>query len=288
MAVSYLNEGATSFAAANWSDGVGFAAASTNVINYPGTQSITGALDQSAVSIESLDTYPPFAGNIGAAGNPLIIDVDGTIYSEANQVSRVRLLQSGGRAYLNFGGGNTLCHILVVGGGVECFHVAGILNFLSVEGGGRYVGNQTVTYGDTGRIDLNGGTSFIDLHASDLCPSINVNAGYHIIRRGGVAATGRLTVNGGTVLLDSLGVAWPEVYVEGGTLIWQSSGAPDTNAGDVTLRGGTVDFSNLNRALTLTSARIYGGVNIKGKDHKLLTLTTPLYQGGGGSGLGHP
>ncbi len=282
MAIAYHN-GTSSFAAANWSDTTGFAAAAQLVVNKAVGVTITGGLNQSAVSIEYLDVRPSFYGFIGAAGDPLICDVDGTSYDAATRVSRINYNAGGGKMYFNAGGGNTLAHIIECRGAGEFFFVAGILNQLVVTDGGRFVGNQTVTYSDTGTLNLGNGTSYIDTHASDLIGAINVTGGNHTIKRGGVATTGRLTVSGGTVTLDCDGGAWPEIHVHGGRLNVISIGAPDTNAGDVTIDGGIVDFTKLNRAVTLTSAIIAPGATLLGANTSLLTFTTPILLGGGGT-----
>ena len=69
MAIAYLNEGAVSLAAANWSDATGFANNATLVISS-GSQTITTSLDQSGLSggIDTLDILQVFTGRIGGAG----------------------------------------------------------------------------------------------------------------------------------------------------------------------------------------------------------------------------
>ena len=67
MAIAYLNEGATSDAAGNWSDATGYANAATLVVNSDTAQTISAGLDYSALGtgIASLDIRWPFRGSYG-------------------------------------------------------------------------------------------------------------------------------------------------------------------------------------------------------------------------------
>lgn len=286
MAVAYLNEGATSFAAGNWTDATGFADDATLVINTPGNQTISASLDQSGLGTgagngpESLDVYAPFAGFIGStAAGALTVAFEGTPYSEANHVSRFRYWAAGGECRYTAGAGS--CHLLEVGGAGKMFVTGGALEVVCQDGGSLNV-NASTTFADTGRVDLQSGTSYIDTHGSDLIGFYNALGGTHTLKRGGVAVTGTLRVgSGATVTLDSTAGAWPLIIVDGGTLIWVSAGAPGTTAGNVEFRSGLVDFSRINRAVTFQNARHYSSCTIRNYNSRLLTWTTPLAQGAG-------
>jgi len=99
MAIEYLNDGATSFAAANWATitgtgGSGFADAATLIVPGGGA-SITAGLDQSAAAttgIGYLILTEPFSGNVGSSSSPLIVEAsDGTIaeWRSDNTESRI-------------------------------------------------------------------------------------------------------------------------------------------------------------------------------------------------------
>lgn len=286
MAIAYLNEGATSFAAGNWSDGVGFGADAsathaTLVVQTPGNQVITASLDHSLLTdgVESFDVYAPFAGFIGSGAESAKFDADGTAYSEANRTSRVRYWAAGGSMYYNAGGGSTLCHICEVGGAGKMFLTGGIFTYVVLDGGAALNVNQSTTFTDAGRMSLNGGTSFIDTHASDLIGMILAGGGTHTIKRGGVAATGILRVSGtANVTLDAGAGAWPLISVDGGSLTWISAAAPSTTStagaaeAAVEFRAGLVDFSRMTRAVSIT-ARTHSACTIKGFNNPLLTLT---------------
>lgn len=245
-----LNEGATSLADANWSDGKGFNATTPPaglIINKPGSQSIQSGLDQSAFNIESLDIYSPFAGVIGGTGGSLRCDADGAGFSAANQISRVRV--ESGKLYYAATGGSTLAHLVQVGGSGYVLLTGGIVNNLHVYGGGQYNVSDQVTFGASGEVNLDGGTGVIDTHASDLIDSVVVTAGSHTLKRGTIASTGVIRVKGGELNLDIGSSASPIIYVEGGRLNWISAAAPGT--GNLFLLSGILDVSRCNLPVSI-------------------------------------
>lgn len=70
MATIYLNNGATSLAAANWSDATGIVAAVDGVIRSGG-QAITSDVDWNGVTIASFRMAEQFTGTVGSASAPL-------------------------------------------------------------------------------------------------------------------------------------------------------------------------------------------------------------------------
>lgn len=249
MAVAYLNEGATSLAAANWSDSTGFANDAELVINKPGSQSIQTALDQSAIGgINSLDILAPFSGVIGGTGGSLRVDADsnGTAYSASAQQGRVRI--ESGTIYYAATGGSTLAHLVQVGGSGRMFVTGGIVDNVHAYGGQYNISDQ-VTFGSGGTIYLTGGTGVIESHASDLADNYVITGGSHTIKRGATSTTGNIRIKGGNVTLDLGTAAIPIIYLEGGTLTLISAAAPDANS--LFLLSGVLDLRQINTAISV-------------------------------------
>lgn len=284
MAIAYLNEGATSLAAANWSDAAGFANNATLVINA-GTQTITTSLDQSQVnkSIDSLDIISPFGGNIyGASFAPLISDVDGSADTAATPVSRLRYWPSAGVMYFSAAGVSGVCHYLQVGGSGQLNLVGGDTKHVHLQDAGELNVGQSATSGASGTWHLNGGKSFIDSHASDTLVTVKVTAGTHYIKRAFTTSTGALYVYGGNVTLDLGGGDVPVLGIYGGTV--RIIGASFDSSSRLELLGGTLDLSQLSRAITFTTATHAPTATVINKP-SLVTWTTPVKIGSGAKGL---
>ena len=280
MAIAYLNEGATSLAAANWSDAIGFANAAQLVINKPGAQSIQTSLDQSALGtgIEYLDIFAPFSGTIGGTGGSLRCDADGTAYSAANQLSRVRV--ESGTLYYSATGGSTLAHIVQVGGSGNLYVTGGIVNNFQAYGG-RYNISDQVTFGASGEVNLDGGTGIIETHASDLIDAVVVTAGSHTLKRGTIASTGVVRVKGGVLNLDIGTAASPIIYVEGGRLNWISAAAPGT--GNLFLLSGILDVSKCNAPVSISGYTDGPACQVIGYPNQKFTLGGTRVPKGGGA-----
>lgn len=287
MAIAYLNEGATSLAAANWSDATGIAQDATLVINA-GTQTITTSLDWSSLGnaaggVESLDIIAPFAGNVyGSSFSPLILDVDGTSDTAASAVSRLRYWPGGGVMYYSANGGGAGCFYLQVGGSGQMNVTAGDIKHIHLQDGAELNFGQSATAAASGVWHFNGGKSFIDTHASGLLVTVNVTAGTHYIKRAFTASTGALNVYGGNVTLDLGGGDVPVLGIYGGTV--RIIGASFDSSSRLTLLGGTLDLSQLSRAITFTTATHAPTATVINKP-SLVTWTTPVKIGSGAKGL---
>ena len=88
MATIYLNDGATSLAAANWSDATGLVNSATGVIRSGG-QSITSDVDFNAVNVLSLRIAEQFTGTIGSAAAPLWLDATDGSAAEWKEVENM-------------------------------------------------------------------------------------------------------------------------------------------------------------------------------------------------------
>lgn len=272
MAESRLNDGATDLSVgANWSDTTGFAAAATLVIAV-GTQSIQAGLNQSTVSIESLDVLEGFSGIIGGAGGPLRVDFDGTAEAAATQVSRLRWW-SPGTGYIAAGGPDTLAHFVQCRAG-NLFLTSGIAKHLHVEGGYIEVGQSLAS--SSGLWVLTGGSSLINDNATGVA-DLRYTGGGHTLKRGATS----LKVAGSTNLtIDAGGRAITTMEVGGGNVLLLNAGDTGTTAfTTVYLLGGTLDCRKLGRNVTITTLYHAAGATLIG--HPRLTITNKAPIGGG-------
>lgn len=245
MAIAYLNDGATSLAAANWSDAAGFGAAATLVINS-GTQSIQSGLDQSASSIEYLDILEGFSGTIGGAAGALKCDADGTAESAATIKSRIRYWASGGALYFDAAGGTALAHYVQIKTGGRYYGVGGLQKNVHLEQGEAFFAAGVTATGGVWHFD--GGSGTIDYHATNVIPSLFVMGGAHSLKRNATT----LYVGGGTVTIDCQALSITTVNQYGGRVNL-------INCGDFTTYngfGGVLDASRLGRAVSLGTANL--------------------------------
>jgi len=240
MAEATLNEGATDLGASNWSDTTGFANAAQLLISG-GTQTISGGLSQTGVSIEYLDIIN-FSGTIGGASGALTTDVDGTSESATTVVSRLRFW-SEGNIWFNAGGGNTLAHYVQQRGG-RMYLTGGICKNVHLERGVLNVADAVTA--TSGIWHLLGGSATADYHASNNIPTVWVAGGGHVFRK----QITTLNVLSGSIDIDCKALALTTVNHYGGTLRVVSCGGITNYKG----YGGTLDLSNSQRKWTLGSS----------------------------------
>lgn len=236
MAVEFLNEGAVSFAAANWNNGAGGAGsgiADNNdfVIEYP-FGPLTGELDQSAltVGVESIDIRPGAVGVIGGSAGAFIIDADASVDAFVANYGNVTL-------YLTAGGGSSTINEFSCGTKSINYLIGGTVTSIVQDGGFLNINASTIVT----TAYINKGETSMAYHATD-ATLVEVNGGNLTIKR--MPTT--LTINGGTVTLDpddSEGFTSKTINMKGGRLIWRAGAVPTAN-----IDGGVVDFSNNRRA----------------------------------------
>lgn len=274
MAIAYLNENATSLASANWSDTTGFANGATLVINR-NTAPITGGMDQSATSIESLDILDGCTAIIGGgSAGSLTCDVDGTSEAETGlaPVSRLRYFAGGGALYFNAGGGNTLAHFVQIATGGTFYATGGILKNVHLERGAANFGPTVLA--TSGAWRFTGGTSVVSYNASGAIPELVATGGIHTLLRNATT----LTVAGGAqITIDAQGLAFTTINVFGGSLRLINSGTITT----LNALGGTLDLSSVGRPITITTARIAGEGALLVKKSSLVTVTNRVAVGRG-------
>jgi hypothetical protein len=240
MAEVLLNDGATSFAAANWSDATGFADNADLTVGG-GSQTISAGLDQSALTegINRLTISGAFTGTIGSASSPLIVDVDGGT-SPGSPV--LRYFASGGRLHCNAGGDNALCvQLLHAGAGEVLTYGSGTITTLRQSLGSVLVNGGTVVT----NAELYGGSGTFGYNATGFTSCI-VTGGSWTFNRGGT-----FDIRGGNVLIDlSSGGTLTSLTVSNGAQV--SILRADTVA-TFRLYGGVVDLRRIKKRSTIAA-----------------------------------
>ena len=277
MAVAYLNPGATSLAAANWSDTTGFANSATLVIKS-GSQDIQSDLAYTSVtSLNYLDIYDGFSGYIGGSGGSLTVDADGTDTVTGTPgpnvpISRIRYMASGGHFYYNSNNG---CNNFIQASTGKAYLTGGAFKRIILESGQLNIASA-VTELSSPVWYFAGGSAVLESHASNTFTTINATGGSHVIKRAGTT----LNVTGGSVTLDaSSGSSLYDVTtvnVYGGVLYLKSFGTI-TN---LNIYSGTVDASRLSACTGATNTLVGPRSNLV--YHPLLSLGTKTVLGSGG------
>lgn len=248
MAIAYLNEGAVSLAAANWSDATGFANNATLVI-ASGSQTITTALDQSGLSggIDTLDIGPQFTGRIGSPSTgPLKVDAD-----EGGSTHRITYNAGGGVLYLQAAGDNNLISNFWKSSPGAAYLMGGTFtNVILGEGPLSVNGSTTVdnAYLKGGNSTFEAGTGF---------KVLNVYSGTHLIKRNFIASgsggSETLNIYGGTVVLDTTttgNLTTVNVFKDGTLRLLSSDAIATLNL------EGYADFSQAKVAITISTANL--------------------------------
>lgn len=254
MATAYLTANATDLSAANWSDATGFANAAQLVI-ADNDKSIQAGLAQGAFNIESLDILETCSAWIGGPGGALTCDVDGTSESDTTIVSRLRYWARGGGLYFNAGGGSTLAHYVQIKcPGARFYGTGGIFKNVHLEDGQASFADAVLATG--GIWYFTGGAGTVAYHATNDLVTLNVEGGSHLIQRKVATA---LNIGGGQVTLDCKALANPLIVVNGtGYLRTLNSGTITL----ITAKSGVLDFSRLQRPLTVTTIQAGPGVQL--------------------------
>lgn len=275
MAIAYLNEGATSDAAANWSDATGFANAATLVINTDTAQTISGGLDHSALGtgIASLDIRWPFRGSYGSeAAGPMITDCDGGSPNTINYDARA------GKFFIKAGGGSTLITNFNHTSPGAVFAQGGIFTTFGQQRGSLVANGATTltTFGITG------GNALLDTlstgAASTLIEMLRASGGGD----GGAVLrlkrdTTTLTIDVGSCTKEGGTGTTTTVNLRGGYLEWWVGTITTLN-----YYGGELNLANVSRDVTVTTFNVYPGANPAVVRSIAATLSaTPVYNYGG-------
>jgi hypothetical protein len=195
MAVAYLNNGATSFADANWSDGQGFTTANAELVIPGGSNSITSDVDQGSDNIRFLRIARDFSGNIGTSTAPLDVDAfDGAHaeWSTANN-NEGRIVHSGTGSLFVQSDADGITNIIQDGPG-KTFLVSGAAPFVRVNAG-TFQAETASTIAT--KLTLNGGSATL-LTKTTGPTTINVHGGSHTLNRPGTT----INVYSGRVIVE--------------------------------------------------------------------------------------
>lgn len=226
-----LNEGATSLAAANWSDATGFADNATLEINksFGNGAPVTTSVDQSGLvsGIDSLDIRKGASGILGSGGSPLKVDADTASTDGISNHGAVTL-------YLEAGGNNTTIENFDCGRGSRNYLVGGTFTTVTVQGGTLDANESTVitnfdAYGGSGEIAYN----------STKITTCRIMRGNWVIRR--ACTTLIIGENARVVYEPDTAASHTSTTVQnfGGTLDWRDGAIPT-----VLSIGGVIDYSN--------------------------------------------
>jgi len=261
MAVEYLNEGATSFAAANWATVAGVAGSGVvdgaELVCPTGGASVTAGLTYATASISYLKLAERFSGNIGTAATPLILDADATDTewsSSAATSSRIEHYGPG-TLYITAGAGNTKVSNLFQFGVGRTVMINGIFANVQVKNGTLQVEEAaTLT-----KADLVGGSATI-VKKSTASTTINVHGGSHTLQR----PCTTINVYGGTLNVNAFyAQAASSINIYGGTVNLIGHGSTAITA--VTQYGGFLDLTSLRVDTTITTLTRYANAKISAK-----------------------
>ncbi len=204
---SYLNPGATSLAAANWTDGIGLANTKKCVISS-GSQTITTDLDFSTLTagIDTLDILPGFTGRIGGAGyGSLKLDAD------ESTTNRVIYNAGGGALYLQAAGDNNIISNFWMSSLGSCYLTGGTFTNVVLGQGSLSVDSTTVL---TDPI-FDGGAAVVQ--SGTAATSLTVRGGSHVWKRGAttinVYGRGRLNIDCAGTAITTLNILSSEAEV---------------------------------------------------------------------------
>lgn len=267
MAYAYLNAGATSFAAANWSDATGFADNAQLVVKLTG-QTVSTAIDQSALStgINRLIVPDGSTGQIGTdVAGPLKVDIDDSTgeWSTANATrSYAAVFATSGSFYFQAGGGSAVWSNTIIDTGATVYLVGGTFTTLRHSRGTLAVNSSTTL----GTIHIWGpATAIISLKTSSLTTLNQYGASNVVCERAGTT----LNIYGGTHRYNCTSGTTTTVNLYGGEFIHQAGDITTLNAFAGSYR------AQLARAATITTANRESACAFNGND-PLLTITTPV------------
>jgi hypothetical protein len=274
MATEYLNDGATSFAAANWATiagvgGSGFANGATLVVPG-GSNSVTGDLDWTALTtgIATLKIAEPFSGNIGTAASPLYVDVTDGSAAEWRSDNNEGRLRHDGSGSLFFRSDATAVDNFWQYGAGRSYLINGTVTYLRVQRG-TFQAEAASTV--TNAVLMGGSATFLTKTAAGTL--LNVYAGSHVIQRPFTT----INVYGGTLLVNVYNAAGASTINQyGGTVILYGHGNTAVTA--YNHLGGALDWSKLRVDTTITTYTRQFGATVSGRPNGAALTLTNSYQ----------
>lgn len=240
---AYLNEGATSLAAANWSDSTGFADNAELVIigTNQTDNNIVSDLDQSANTtgsgdgIHYLHTRPGFRGNAGTEAAPVITQFD-TTYTTQAQIRHA----GSGAFYIQ---GDTCALTEQIGQG-RLFLRSGTWTTIVVASGYCNIGPDAIF----DNLYVLGGLCDVDDHASSDYDLIEHTGGTIQLRRGG-ATSSVYDLGGSAQLFSAIAAGEHKTLRQHGGTLYPITGNIATYRGIA----GLVDERRVQKDLTIGS-----------------------------------
>lgn len=270
MALAYLNAGAVSFAAANWSDATGFADNATLVAKLTG-QNVSSDLDYSGLTTGINRLLFPVGsnGSVGtSAQGALKVDIDDSTgaWDSANSTrSRLEVFANSGQFYIAAAGASAVISNTFIDTGGAFFFAGGTFTAAKVTRGTFSV-SETTTLGTLGVWSPASGT--IEAKTSGLT-TLNMFGGLGqnqvVCRRAGTT----INLYGGTLRYAALSGTTTTVNIYGGTFIHE--------AGAITTVNGYAGayIARLERAATIGTFNRELPLAFTGDD-PLLTITTSV------------
>jgi hypothetical protein len=249
MAVAYLNEGATSLAAANWSDATGFADNATLVIDkkFGSGAPLTASTDQSGLTtgIDYLDILKGAQGQLGTGASPLQVDAD--------TASGDGIVNYGNVTLYFRGGGSGQINNFTCGAGSINYHVNDTITQVVVEGG-TYIAEESAVITN---FDAYGGSGEIKYNSTKIT-TCRIMRGTWVLRR---ACTNLFVGENARVIIDlddAATMTSTAISSYGGTIDLRFGAYPT-----ITAIGGTLDLRNARRAFEIGGTAItLGGTTI--------------------------
>lgn len=274
MATEYLNDGATSFAIANWalSDGTGgsgFANGATLVVPG-GSNSVTASVDWSSLStgINYLKVAANFSGNIGTSAAPLYVDVTDGTAAEWRSDNTEGHLRHDGTGSLFYRSDATAADNFFQYGAGKSFLTTGTITYLRVLRGTF----QAEAAGVVTNATLMGGSATF-LTRTSAGTVLNVFGGSHVIQRPFTT----INVYGGTLLVNVANAgAASTINQYGGSVILYAHGTTAITA--YNHLGGSLDWSNLRIDTTITTYTRAAGTTISNRPQGAALTLTNSYQ----------
>jgi len=261
MSVEYLNEGATSFAAANWALVNGTAGSGVvdgaELVCSAGGANVTAGLSYVTASIAFLKLAERFSGNIGTSSTPLVLDADATDTewsSSAATSSRIEHYGPG-TLFITAGAGSTkVSNFFQFGVGRSVFVNGTFANVQVKQGTLQCEAAATIT-----KADLFGGSATISTNAS-AGTTLNIHGGSHTVQRPFTT----INVYGGTLNVNVFyAQAASSINIYGGTVNLIGHGSTAITA--ITQYGGFLDMTALRVDTTITTYTRYANARVSGK-----------------------
>lgn len=284
MALKYLKKNAASMTAgdfelADGSSAGAFANGDTLQISA-GRQAVDTGVDNSTLSVESLDIREGWWGNLGSDSNHVKILAINTAEAATTRKSRIRYWPSAGTFWIDVVNTTLGCHFLQVGGRGSCFLCGGAVKNMDLGGEGYLKVIDGALAAASGVWQFMSGQSLIDTSATgNLLATANFYGGDHETRRG--AAT--INHYGGHTIADIKNDAFTTLNLYGGSLEIRAHHATGPA---LTAIKGELDFRNLSRPIAFNNPTL-GEIDILGYNPSLVSFTgTVTYIGKGPRGIG--